>query len=463
MELQLRISGFHYDILKQHLFPGDGKEAVAVALCGRFSDQAAEHILIHEITCIPYTSCHQRAPDIVEWSTELISHYFERLTKSNLCLLKIHSHPGGYDRFSETDNQSDLEFFDSAFGWSTNQKPHASAIMLPDGSIFGRYFFYDLHHEPIQKISIIGNTLVHFKDVQKGRLPDFALRTIQAFGEKTYLLLKSLTIGVVGCSGTGSPVIEQLTRLGVGKLILVDPDIIEEKNLNRILHATQNDVREGTTKVGALKRAIEAIGLGTKVEIFESNLFDDLNLLKELVKCDFIFGCMDSIDGRHLLNQLCSFYLLPYLDLGVRLEADGKGGILKICGSVHYIQPFKSSLLTRGVYTIEDVRAAGQYRKNPNEFTNLKKEGYIKNINVDNPAVISVNMQIASHAVNEFLNRIHSFKNSSPNEYACSTIDISDGYIVNVPESDYPEDEYLILKAGLGDVKPFIEMSELIS
>ena len=48
-----------------------------------------------------------------------------------------------------------------------------------------------------------------------------------------------MSIAVVGCSGTGSPVIEQLARLGVGRLVLVDPDRVEEKNLNRIVNATR--------------------------------------------------------------------------------------------------------------------------------------------------------------------------------------------------------------------------------
>jgi hypothetical protein len=91
----------------------------------------------------------------------------------------------------------------------------------------------------------------------------------------------------------------------------------------------------------------------------------------------------------------------------------------------------------------------------------LKKEAYIKNVNVNNPAVISVNMQIASHAVNEFLNRIHPYKSEEPSEYAASTIDITEGYIVNVQESGFEIDSYLRKRIGRGNIIPFIEMPEL--
>lgn len=461
MALQLRISGLHHEILKQHLLPTDGREAVAVALCGRHNNGNEKILMIHDLTLIPHNECYTREWDVLCWPTQRIIPYFERIAKNDLAILKIHSHPGGYEKFSNVDDASDHEFFDSVFGWATNNEPHASAVMLPEGKIFGRFFFDDLHHEPIDNISIAGDVIHHYKKKNDCVIDEFALRTVQAFGEKTYQSLRNMTVGVVGCSGTGSPLIEQLVRLGIGRIILIDPDTVELKNLNRILHTTVKNAKNHTSKVEVIAKAIKAIGLGTKVITFQANLYDSKEALRSLITCDVIFGCMDSVDGRHLLNQLCSFYLVPYIDLGVKLEADGNGGIEKICATVHYIQPGKSSLLTRGQYSIEEVRAAGQYRKNPDEYENLKKEAYIKNVNVNNPAVISVNMQIASHAINEFLNRVHPYKSELPNQYAASTIDVTESYIVNVPETDFETDSYLRRKIGRGDMAPFIEMPEL--
>lgn len=461
MELQLKLSGVHHEVLKQHLLPPDGKEAVAVALCGRNGIKDNTTLLVHDLTLIPYDDCYTREYDQLQWPTHRIAHYFERISKGDLAILKIHSHPGGYDQFSRTDDISDSEFFDSVFGWAMNEKPHASAVMLPEGKIFGRFYFHDLHSEPITKISIAGDTIIQYTKENYQVFDDFSMRTIQAFGEKTYSALKQLTIGIVGCSGTGSPVIEQLVRLGVGKVVLIDPDVIELKNLNRILNSTKEDANNCNPKVEMLSNVILKIGLGTEVESFQTNLYDNVHALKSLAQCDVIFGCMDSVDGRHLLNQLCSFYLIPYFDLGVKLEADGIGGIEKICGTVHYLQPKRSSLITRGVYTIEDMRAESQYRKNPVEYEHLKSDGYIRNVNVNSPAVISVNMQIASHAINELLNRIHPYKAEHPSNYAASTIDISESYIVNTNETDFVIDDYLNKKSGRGDITPFIEISEL--
>ena len=74
-----------------------------------------------------------------------------------------------------------------------------------------------------------------------------------------------MRVGVVGCSGTGSIMAELLARNGVGALVLVDDDAVEEKNLNRLVSGTIADARSRVPKVRALEKAIARAGLGTEV------------------------------------------------------------------------------------------------------------------------------------------------------------------------------------------------------
>lgn len=461
MIYQINISGIHYEQLQKHLYPGDGKEAVAVALCGRYSHDSVTKLMIHELHPISYSDCEIRESDLIKWDTKLLQPLFEKAHKKHLSILKIHSHPTGFNKFSNVDDKSDAELFSSVYGWVDDEGPHASAIMLPDGEIFGRFFFENMTHKQIDKVLVVGDEVKVFPITTAIKIEESGKRTAQAFGNKTYQILKNLKIGVVGCSGTGSPVIEQLVRLGVGELVIIDPDNVEQKNINRILHSTMENANSHRLKVEVLADAIENIGLGTIVKPFSKNIYESKEVLLELASCDFVFGCMDSVDGRHLLNQLSTFYLLPYIDLGVKLEADGIGGISKICGSAHYLQPGKSSLLTRGVYNLDDLKASGQFRKNPEEYKNLLKNSYVKNINVERPAVISVNMLISSIGMNEFLNRVHPFKSEPPRNYAVITIDITENYIINLSEDERPVDTYLLKKIGRGDMKPFMDTPEL--
>src|SRR5439155_9479995 len=174
----------------------------------------------------------------------------------------------------------------------------------------------------------------------------FARRLTRLFGAATTEKLRCLAVAVVGCSGTGSVVTQQLARLGVGRFVLVDPDRVEEKNLNRILNAGKEDAFLGRPKVEVMARAIARMGLGTEVSIFAENLFSP-HVVRAVAGCDVVFGCMDTAEGRDLLNRLAAFYLTPYFDVGVRLDAGDDGGIDQVCGAVHYIQPDGSSLADR--------------------------------------------------------------------------------------------------------------------
>ena len=53
MQNELKISGIHYQALRDHLFPGDGKEAVAIACCGRNTFDNKNFLLVHKLTLIP--------------------------------------------------------------------------------------------------------------------------------------------------------------------------------------------------------------------------------------------------------------------------------------------------------------------------------------------------------------------------------------------------------------------------
>ncbi|OIQ82480.1 thiamine biosynthesis protein ThiF [mine drainage metagenome] len=230
---------------------------------------------------------------------------------------------------------------------------------------------------------------------------------------------------MVGCSGTGSVLIEQLLRNYIGTLVAVDPEVIEHKNLNRILNSTNADAQSTRSKVSVVQETAQKIGLGSEVIVHEANL-QNAAVIQALSQCDVIFGCMDSVDGRHLLNKVATHYLIPYIDMGVRIDADGKGGIDAINGAVHYIKPGGSSLLSRGVYSMEDLEAASMKRHAPEQYEARLDEGYIKGVRVDQPAVISVNMQIASTAFNEFLARVHPYRIEHNRYYAQRRIVISD-------------------------------------
>ena len=458
----LAMAGVHHMQAMNHLFPGDGKEAVVIALCGKATNDRGTSFLVQSIIPVPYEKCRVREPHRVTWSPESIVPALTAAMNRGLSVVKIHSHPGGYDEFSHTDDRSDTDFFSSVFGWLDTEEPQASVVMLPSGEMFGRAIWPDRLGKPLDEIRIAGDDIQVWRQHSNPKVtPGYAQRIAQTFGENTYNLLRSLRIGVVGCSGTGSIVIEQLARNCVGELVLVDPDHIEDKNLNRILNSTWEDAKQGRSKVEVMRRSITAMGLGVEVVDLKADLMNR-EVIHQLSTCDVLVGCMDSIDGRHLLNKLASYYLIPLIDVGVRIDADGAGGIDQICAAVHYIQPGGSSLLSRGVYTQADLDAAFLKRENPQQYADRLKEGYVRNARVDQPAVISINMQAAALAVNELLARLHPYRVESNREYAYRRLVLSDP----PASSDSPESDSCPIfsaRMGYGDTEPPLGLQSLLA
>lgn len=475
----LRMTEDQYARLRAHLFPGDGKEAVALALCGRAgsvpafgSDAPRAVLIVHELTLVPYDEC-DRQPDRVTWSTKALSSILQKAARRGMAVLKIHSHTSQYTHFSDADDFSDRDLFEAVYNYVDGELPHASAVMLPDGPIFGRLVWSDGTFSPLDSVSVVGHDwrLWYADDIQSvhargldaervtaPRTPAFAQRTAQAFGEGTVATLARLSIAVIGASGTGSPMIEMLARLGLGELVTADPEAVEDKNRNRILHSTPRDARLRKKKVEMLARAVRRMGLGTKVVPIAASLWDP-GVVARIAQCDAVIGCMDSVDGRDLLNRLATYYSIPYIDIGVLLDADGRGGIDQISGSVHYLFPGGSSLVSRGVFTPDDVRAAVLYRTEPEAYRAQKAAKYIRGVAEERPAVISVNTFYASLGVNELLARLHGFRDDPNSDYARTQVSLTQGRMVAEPEG--PPCPRLAAKVGRGDLTPLLDTPEL--
>ena len=313
-----------------------------------------------------------------------------------MSIVKIHSHPGGYAAFSDTDDEGDARLLPMIRGWIEADITHGSAIMLPDGRIFGRILRGSGILEAIAAVNVAGDDLLFwYADGGSFKVPDFAASHAQAFDEGTIEWLQRLSIAVIGASGTGSPTIEQLMRLGAGELIIVDDDYVETRNINRILNATMRDAGAARSKVDVLAEAIERAGLGTKVIRLKKNLWDP-ETIRAVAQCDIVFGCMDTIDGRFLLNTLATYYSLPYFDVGVQIRGGWQGPDprdlrVSTLSAARSLEPHEP-----GAFQHDPGRRGRPPAKRSGSARAAGRGGYIAGVEARRPAVISVNMFAAA-------------------------------------------------------------------
>ena len=125
------------------------------------------------------------------------------------------------------------------------------------------------------------------------------LKNIGIVGQKKILSSKVL---IVGIGGLGSPVVEFLSRAGVGKIGIIDNDKVSLSNLHRQSLYNTSDI--GKYKVKIAKDKIKKINPNTKIKIYKIRL-NNINFKKIINDYDYIVDGSDNFTTKFLLNDFC--------------------------------------------------------------------------------------------------------------------------------------------------------------
>ena len=149
---------------------------------------------------------------------------------------------------------------------------------------------------------------------------------IDKIGEEGQARLACSSVAVIGMGGLGSPILTYLALAGVGKLTLVDYDVVEISNLNRqFLHGT-GDI--GRKKAISVQEKIKALNPQIEIRPLAVELTED-NAEELLSGHNLIVGALDSLEARLIVNETCVNLGIPYID----------GGVKEFGGRVMFSQP----------------------------------------------------------------------------------------------------------------------------
>jgi len=151
-----------------------------------------------------------------------------------------------------------------------------------------------------------------------------AFAEIGSAGQKR---LSSSKVAIVGCGALGSTSAEILTRSGIGHLILIDRDIIEETNIQSQNLFRYKDI--GKPKATTAKEILKKVNPEIRIEAFAVDL-DSNNA--DLMDADLVLDCTDNFATRFLINDYCKKYSIPWVYCGV---IGSKGSVLSFtpdCG-----------------------------------------------------------------------------------------------------------------------------------
>jgi molybdopterin-synthase adenylyltransferase len=314
--------------------------------------------------------------------------------RAGLSILPIHSHPfsDGVPHFSQRDLRGEGAL--QPVVERITASPSAAVVLGEQREWVGRFLPGGGRSEGQSRD--VGAGPMHREQKPSSVDDDLYSRHIEAFGREGQERLGALRVGVVGASGTGSHVCQQLIRLGVGKVVVIDPDVVERANLNRIVTAFDADAASRSLKVDAVASHASATGSSTRVEAISGDVLQK-GVHDRLLAMDAIFGCTDTIASRALLNRIAIQHFIPYWDCGTEVS---RGGELRAYAKLRVVLAGEPCLYCMGVINPAELRAE---LLSPIDRERELALGYIRGAVGPAPAVVSINGVVASLAVSSFL------------------------------------------------------------
>jgi len=364
-----------HEMLVSHLVRPDGQEDLCFGLWKPSQGKSRLTALVHDVV-LP--GLHERQ---VHGNASFNPTYLERALRlasnANSGLAIIHSHPGAHTWQGMSLDDQHAEAGRAGSASAVTGMPLVGLTLAGRSENWSARFWERVGQRAYEardceSVRVVGKWLDISRPEQPRLFNPLLVRTLSAWGETVQSTLEHLRVGVIGLGSVGSIVAESIARMGIGHLLLMDFDVVEEINLDRLLHATDIDAQRSTPKVELARR--NAIRSATNprfiVEALQYSVVEETGF-RAAVDCDVLFSCVDRPWPRSALNLMARAHLIPVIDGGLRLEESPSGRGLRRAD-------LRAHTVTFGRPCLECI---GQLSP---ELVSLERDGYL-----DDPAYIA--------------------------------------------------------------------------
>jgi molybdopterin/thiamine biosynthesis adenylyltransferase len=431
------------------------RETAGVILAGLARSEADLRLLAREVRWVPEDAYRRRTPRSLSILSSGYVDALARAEETQTVPVWLHTHPGtdAVPQRSEYDEEVDAELAET-FRTRSGTDVYASVVVSPAEQHvrFSGIVVDGNETRTLDRLYIVGprwSLLVADDAPAEAQIPTMFDRQVRAFGGDLQRILATLRVAVVGCGGTGSAVAEQLIRLGIRSLLVIDPDAIVDSNVTRVYGSTPAAI--GLPKADVLARHLRLIAPDGDIQPVRRMVTEE-EVARRLTACDLVFGCTDDNAGRLVLSRLSAYYLVPLIDVGVLLSSTD--GVLQgIDGRITVVTPGEGCLVCRGRIDTDRARAE---QLDPAERESLQAQGYAPELGEVEPSVVPYTSLVASLAVAEVIERFVGYgPHPEPGEILARCHDRELSTNTRAPDSRHycsPEGGQL----GLGDRTPFL-------
>jgi molybdopterin/thiamine biosynthesis adenylyltransferase len=415
--IQLRLTGTQHDQLHHHLFPGDGDEHGAVILAGVTSVGDDITLVARDIVLardgIDYVAG-ERGYRML--TAGFVNAQSDRAAREGLAYIAVHCHGGTSTVGLSPDDRRSQQRGYPALLDILDGPPVAGAVFALEGAA-GDLWLPGQPPKAIDRVVVSGpNRLVltPHPTIEPAAAARYGRQALM-FGDAGQNILASLTVAVIGCGGIGSIVVELLAKLGVGHLILIDPDHVTTTNLPRLIDATDRDARSwltdecrprwmrrlgarlATKKVRLAARVARRANPHITITEIPGDVTDD-SVAKMLLAADYLMLAADSFHARLVANAVAFQHGIPGYQLGAKVRVDeSTGDVIDVYSVVRPFGPEHGCLWCNGLIPPERLASEAV----PAEQRRAQR--YVDDDAVEVPSVITLNSVAASHAANELL------------------------------------------------------------
>ncbi len=367
-------------------------ESAAVAFASVVSHpDGTKRLLVRDVTIAGPNDYCVRTAFALQLTPEFFGAAITRSRVERRALVLIHTHPAQerVPEFSPIDDEGE-RVMAPYVGRRAAQVPHAALVIGREAC--AARFFPTGQPLAVTQVGRIRSELF----VPGGREPPVLPRydrQVRAFGPQGQAKLSLQHVAIIGLGGTGSAVAQQLAYLGVRRFLLVDPDIVDETNLNRTVGSVPKSI--GIPKTAVAADAIRAVRPDAVVEDVVGDVTSE-EIARRVASADFIFSCTDTQGSRAVLGQVAYQYLIPMIDVGVNIVVED-GGIKYMEGRTQMFAP------GLGCYVCGQQLDWHAVRTDLQTEHQRQQDPYFTGPGEPQPAVISLNSVVASFGVTMFL------------------------------------------------------------
>ncbi len=316
-------------------------------------------------------------------------------------VIMVHSHPfeKGVPQYSPSDNHGEA-LTSETISNNLAGNPPVGSLLIGQAKINARTWIGTTKKRFSSSATILnGNKYWSSHAASKNSANSVLIdRQVRAFGSSMQDAIESLDIGIVGLGGTGSIIAEQLARIGVKHLTIVDHDKFEPSNWSRLYGSTMADTKSKKSKVSIVSSNLGKISPELKITAIKASVMTN-SVLKSLAACDIIFSCLDRHAPRAVLNELAYQFFVPVIDVGVGLNKHDDG---ILGGSIRatIIGPGLPCLFCQKIIRSEMITSE---LLAPQEYELRRAEGYASNAQDREPSVITYTSLAGSFGLMLFL------------------------------------------------------------